>query len=287
MADLQSAQVVPFEVQEITAVNTDVGVEVFYFGSEEYADVVVSAAGDITFAHGASVGTKAADSEVGLPTRNGIYDVSDATTDTFVEFLRDINASRNWRVRLVGFRAADLANNTLDTRTAAQCNISPVLLLKDSGVSPQLTTFHSAIRITAASVNGASGTAWINKITEIYAVGTCTVGTAVGYNDGEGALFGLRVVVYAINPVTGTQRRIWHSSAMSTTVAATFPDGTPGSSDDWGGLPLAGNPGEDLLVLLQNSGTSATAVTSPTLRVKGYRELASVGRGSRFFQSNI
>lgn len=283
MATFQEADKLVYQKQEITAVSTDTGIELQYFGSQKYADVAVDATtGDITVKHGADSSSEVVDTSVGLPTANGVFDVSDATVNTVGELIDYLDESSNWRGRPVAMRRADLLTNTLITKSQTECKLNPTALLRDTTIAVQTNTYTIGVRVGAKRLDGVSDGAWTNRITAIDGVATvATPGSASGYNDGEGAMTGLRLVVYSINDVLKTQRRVWNSAALTSAVAFAFTEA------DWGGQPLSSDPGEALLVLIQNSGTSATTITSPTLTVQGYREPGSVGRSERFYESNM
>lgn len=94
------------------------GLRIGYKGSQAGNTVEVAAGGDITLKHGA-VGSEAVDTTVGLPTKNGIYDVSDSASNTFAEIIADINNSANWYALPASVPPTYVANNTLATRSAA------------------------------------------------------------------------------------------------------------------------------------------------------------------------
>lgn len=76
--------------------------------------VTVAAGGDITFKVG-TAGSEAADTSVGLPTKNGIFDVSDAGADTIAEIIADLNASDNWYALPASVPPTYISNNTFAT----------------------------------------------------------------------------------------------------------------------------------------------------------------------------
>lgn len=291
MANLQLAQKLPYVEQLISAVSTDTAIEIMNFGprtsivtSSTYADASVNAGGDLLLRKGSivdstAVVTASADTNIGSPTLNGTIDLSSpaAAVDTYGEVADLINSSQDWRCRLVGVRRADLTNNTLidrSTGVASRCNIVMVPLLRDTTTAVQTNTFTIGLRITPKQLHTPAGYGWLNSITDITAnVTFAAAGTGTGYNDGEGALNDCRVIVYSINDVLKTQRRVWYSGPLTTGVTAQF------DSADWKFQDLTGDPGEDLLVLVQNSGTGAVTLTAPTITVNGYRQL--VGGATR------
>jgi hypothetical protein len=266
----------------ISVVSTDTAAEMFYFGSQKYADAEVLAAGDLVLSHGASLAAKIGDTDIGSPTLTGTFDLSTpaAAVDTYGELFDLANKSPNWRIKPGAVRRADKTDNTLIALAATQCNQSVVSLLRDTTSPVQTTTYTIGVRVSAGAVNGPNDSGWINNITTITGVATATAGSGAGYNDGEGALDGIRVVVYAVNDILKTQRRLWASATIATTVAFSY------GVTDWGGNPLSGFPEEALLVLIQNSGTGATTITSPSLTVKGYRTAVESGRLGRWSESN-
>lgn len=110
-----------------------VGLLVRYTGSQESGTVEVAVTtGDITFKVGA-LGAEAADTAVGLPTKNGIYDVSNAAADTFDEIVADINASGTWQAVLVDIPGGLSSNAALVTKSATQAKTPKgVQLLTDT-----------------------------------------------------------------------------------------------------------------------------------------------------------
>jgi len=292
MVTYADAEKRPFAQQSITAVSTDGGMELFYEGAQPYADVEVDAAtGDIELHHGASSSTEIPDASLGLPIADettGIMDVSDAEALTAGLVLDYINKSTNWRMRPLAMRRADLMANTLITAAQTQCNLTPLTLLRDTTVAVQTNTYTIGIRISASDLKAPMSGGWQIHVTKIYAIATATKGTGTGYNDGEGALNDIRVIAYSVNDVMKSQRRLW-TDILATGVGETYVadyDGT--NAPTWGGSPLSADPGDDMLILIQNSGTSATTPTSPTLTVDGYMTQVGGSRtGVTFRECNV
>jgi len=266
---------------QITAVNTDPAMYVSYFGPQVYAEVVVDAGGDIEFEHGASSSAEVADDSLGLPIADettGIIDVSDAEANTYGEIFDYINTKANWQCRLGAVRRADISNDSMLLKAETECvRGTEVSLLRDGDTATQTVTWTMGVRLTA---NKAFQSPWLESgecvgIDAIQATVTFTVGTGTGYDDGEGALNGCRIIVYAVNDYKGTQRRLYYSP--TTLTSNTLKSLT---TTDFGGQSLIGNPGEDLLVLVQNSGSTGvpTKLTAPTIFVSGFRVLGGASR---------
>jgi hypothetical protein len=283
MGSYTEAEKRPFTRRTIAAVDTDGAIEVFYNGDQVYADVQVAAGGDVTFQDGASAAAAAADDSIGVPTANGVMDVSNAGCDTVGEFVDHINKSTNWRARPLAMRRADSTNNTLITRTVAAAHLVPVTLLRDGGEKPQTNTFTVGLRISTRDLRAPVVGGWTIHLTNLIASATCTKGTGTGYDDGEGALNDIRILVYSINDLLKAQRRVW-SDILATTVAETY---TATSTPGWGGEPLAADPGEDMLVMIQNSGTSATEITAPSIIADGYMTQTCGSRTETFRACNV
>lgn len=96
------------------------GLRVGYKGSQASATIEVSSDGDITLKHG-TLGAEAVDTGVGLPTKNGIYDVSDAAANTFKKIIDDINASENWYAIPASVPPSFVSTDTLATLSAVAC----------------------------------------------------------------------------------------------------------------------------------------------------------------------
>ena len=92
---LQHAMLFREPVSRRNAVDACVAARVRYKGPQASWTVEVGANGDITLSHGAA-GAEIADVSVGLPTLNGIIDVSDAAAATFHLIKVHLNASENW-----------------------------------------------------------------------------------------------------------------------------------------------------------------------------------------------
>jgi hypothetical protein len=83
----------------------------------ENATIEVAAGGDITVKSG-DRGSEAADALVGLPTKNGIYDVSDGDANTLLEIINDLNASGRYFACAVDIPPSMSSNNTFATLSA-------------------------------------------------------------------------------------------------------------------------------------------------------------------------
>ena len=131
-----------------------VGMLIRYVGGQESGTVTVSAAGDITFKHGA-VGAEANDTSIGGAADAGAtLDVSVATEDTFGECVDLINATTRWQAVLIDVLRSDSSNDTLATLSATQAKLvvglavvvdTSVALKLGSLVAPQI--FRTDIRV--------------------------------------------------------------------------------------------------------------------------------------------
>lgn len=274
---------------QITAVNTDPAMYLSYKGPQIYGEVSVNASGDIILEHGASSSVEVADGSLGLPISDettGIIDVSDAEANTYGEIYDYINTKTNWKCRLGGVRRADIANDSLLLKAETEVTRdSETPLYKDGDTAVQATTWSIGVRVTnnRAFMTPSLFSGECIGIDAIQATVTFTVGTGTGYDDGEGALNGCRIIVYAVNDDLKTQRRLYYSPATLT--SNTLKSLT---TADWGGQPLQGGPGEDLLVIVQNSGTtgSPTKLTAPTIIVGGYRFIGGVSRVQKSYRES-
>jgi hypothetical protein len=102
-------------------------------GSGVTGYVAVAAGGDWTLYK--SSGNP--DSSVGIPTSNGIIDVSDTDADTWLEVAAHLNASTNWELNLLGALPSHSTNNTLAALSATNncSNAAGVKLYADPAVA--------------------------------------------------------------------------------------------------------------------------------------------------------
>lgn len=121
---------VPFGLVDDVAI----GLLVRYVGAQASGTVEVAADGNITLKHG-PVGSEVVDTTVGLPTLNGVIDVSDASADTYGEVADHINASANWDCVIVDSIRSRSINDALLIKTATQARVPegvPLLLDTDT-----------------------------------------------------------------------------------------------------------------------------------------------------------
>lgn len=95
VVELQQAALFRENVSRRNAVDACIASRIRYTGPQASWTVQVAANGDITLRHGVAA-AEIADVSVGLPTLNGIIDVSDATALTFHLVKVHLNASANW-----------------------------------------------------------------------------------------------------------------------------------------------------------------------------------------------
>lgn len=122
---------VPFGLQDDVAI----GLLVRYVGAQESGTVEVAADGNITLKHGA-FGAEVVDTTVGIPTLNGVIDVSDAGADTYGEVADHINASANWDCVIVDSIRSRSIDDALLLKTATQARVPEgVQLLQDTSTA--------------------------------------------------------------------------------------------------------------------------------------------------------
>jgi hypothetical protein len=187
----------------------DIGLVVRYKGSQASATVEVSAAGDITFKHGAS-GAEAVDSTIDSGGNDaGVIDVSDSNANTFGEVVDLINASSNWEAFLVGVLrsdSSDASTGSLLTMSATQAKKT----LAESGVRLYKDT-SKVLNIAVAIKNKRFPNGFtksedkINEVNGIVSKNTYGSGTSL-------------IQVYEINPNTLTETKIFERAGGATTV---------------------------------------------------------------------
>jgi hypothetical protein len=136
--------------------DSDAAIEIKYIGTSASATVTVASGGDITLKHGAAA-SEAADTTIKLPTGGsaGVIDVSDTDANTFAEVVDHINASPNWRARLVTALRTDSSNDTLlamNETTLNAANDFTTTLLKDTSIA-----LNVGVELSVAAVQTANG----------------------------------------------------------------------------------------------------------------------------------
>lgn len=96
------------------------GINIQYNGPDKYYSVTVSSAGDITLKTGNTSGSLTATDACGLPTANGVFDVSDSLANTFAKVLNNINATQYFRAQAIGVGGDWISNNTLYDKSETQ-----------------------------------------------------------------------------------------------------------------------------------------------------------------------
>lgn len=250
---------VPAVVTPISAVSTDVGIEIVYTGPQASATVEVAAGGDMTLKIGA-LGAEAVDTTIGSPNLDGVFDLSSpaAAVDTYGELIDLINVNPYWKARLVGVMRSDLTNNTLITRSAAQCKNVVVSLLRDTTVILTATVYVIGTRLSRLSLLGGDNGGIINGITRIEGIGTSAGAHALQ--------------VYSCNPQTKTDTLIFTGTVASAT-AYEYND------VDFGAIgAILSKPNEELYVRHQ---ADTATITSPRLQVQGFHQYLGQSAPSR------
>ena len=250
----------PHLITPITAVSTDTGIQIIYVGSQASATVEVAAGGDMTLKHGAS-GSEAVDTTIGSPNLDGVFDLSTpaAAVNTYGELVDLINATANWKARLVGVQRSDLTDNTLITRTAAQAKGVVVSLLRDTTVILTATVYAIGNRVGRLSLLGGNDGGIRHWITRIEGIGTSAGAHALK--------------VYSCNPQTKVDTLIFTGTVASAT-AYEYND------IDFGAMGgLCSKTNEELLV--QHEADTAT-ITAPRLQIQGYYEYLGMSAPSRY-----
>lgn len=240
----------------------DIAFLVRYKGTAASATVEVAAGGDITLKSGA-VGSEAADTSVGLPTKNGVYDVSDALADTLGEIVDDINLSADWQAVIIDGLRSDSSNDSLLLLSATQAKVEDGLKIKwDTDTVGFALTQLVAPEKLRTSIQGylVQGkvkalfpfTGTRGEIKRLSGVSTYSSGTSTFelYSDGQG--------------VAATEVKFFSLAAGATTAEKEALDGDK--------VPAVGDWGKRLVARLKNSAAMATA----TLRGDGrlFRSLA-------------
>jgi hypothetical protein len=191
---------------KIVADDTDAVLKVRYVGSQASASVEVSAAGDITFKHGAA-GALAVDPTIDSGGNDaGVIDVSDANANTYGEVIDLINASPNWEAYLVGGLRADNANASTGSILEAVAvtmtpNVTEVTLVQDTS-----KVLNMNIRVGKRSNVTGSEEKAAAEIYGINSLNTFSSGTS-------------KIQVYEIDEVAKTETKIYEVAGGATTVA--------------------------------------------------------------------
>jgi hypothetical protein len=182
-----------------------IGIVVKYVGDEASATVTVSAAGDITFKHGAA-GAEAFDSTIDSGGDDpGVIDVSDANANTLGEVVDLINASANWKAFLKDALRADSA----DASTGSLLARTETTLVPSVTETPLYTdtskTLNMSLRISSRIyVNGTE----VNSAAELYRViskNTFASGTS-------------KIQIYEVDELAKTETKITEFAGGATTV---------------------------------------------------------------------
>lgn len=255
----KSDTIVPAVVTPITAVSTDVGIQIVYTGPEASATVEVAAGGDMTLKIGA-LSSEAADTTIGSPNLDGVFDLSTpaAAVNTYGELIDLININPYWKARLVGVLRSDLTNNTLITLSATQCKNIVVGLLRDTTVILTATVYAIGTRLSRYNLTGGNDGGIINGITRIEGIGT-----SAGAHE---------LQVYSCNPQTKVESLVFTGTVASAT-AYEYND------VDFGALgALLSKANEELYVRHQ---ADTATITSPRLQVLGYHQYLGMSAPSR------
>jgi len=230
------------------AVDSDVALEIQYVG-ESASATVTSAAANLTFKQGAA-GAEAVDATIGAA---GVIDTNAASYDTFGEVQDNINASANWRCRLVTVLRTDSSDAACLARSETTLNAGTdwkVDLYKDSsaalniGVAYETGTLNvqpvrSRYAIVDANEMGTLAKVYQAKATTTYASGTST--------------FKIYKVVTDRYGVIQSETEIYSAASGATTV-----EGTLDFSDS--GLGADTDLGYKLIVRVENSAAMTAAV---------------------------
>lgn len=149
--DYRATGIIPINRQHASLTAGGIGllIKKLRGAAQLYYDIAVDAStGDITIRSGASSGAAAADTNFGLPTKNGVYDVSDSTANTFAKIIADINASTSLRAIPGDAAVGWISNNTLFTRSATEITGAGLPLYLDVAVALITSTFITPIRLS-------------------------------------------------------------------------------------------------------------------------------------------
>lgn len=188
--------------------DVDVALKVRYVGSQASASITVSAAGDITFKHGA-VGALVVDPTIDSGGDDpGVIDVSDASANTYGEVVDLINASANWEAYLVGGLRADNANASTGsllarTETTLVPKATEVDLYQDtSKVLNMSIRVGTRTKVTGTEEKGAA------EIFSIISTNTYASGTSL-------------IKVYEVNEIDKSETLVYQKAGGATTVEQT------------------------------------------------------------------
>lgn len=248
----------------------------------ENATIEVAAGGDITVKSG-DRGSEAADTLVGLPTKNGVYDVSDGDADTIREIIEDLNASGRYYASAVDIPPSMSSNNTFATLSATDIKRDRdggTLLAADYAEIDVLKSgsFILGIGLHPAALDDAeSEEDWALRDRQMYPVRrhrpyfradleyVLKNTTAVGATAATDLL-----KIYRIrNGDLSTEEVIWARETAATTVQFVLPE------DGKQGPILRGNPGDQYFVVLDS--TDDTTPDPADFIVQGTIELSGNG----------
>jgi hypothetical protein len=188
----------------------DIGLVVRYIGDEASATVTV-ASGDLTFKHGDAASEAVDDTIDSGGDDEGVIDVSDANANTMGKVVDLINASANWEARLVDCLRADAAAGYLKNLSEETItpNTETLNLPKDTSAALNLSISLSNTGIQAfldslGSPFEGDANYYIKALYGTY-VNTYGSGTS-------------KIQVYDIDPVAGTEKKIFEEVAADTTV---------------------------------------------------------------------
>lgn len=218
--------------------------EIEYIGDEDSGVVTVESDGNLTMKHG-DLASEAADTTIQLPATTagtaGVIDVSDASANTLGEVVDHINASANWRARIVDGLRTDSANDTfLAAAEASASGTSPLTVYFDTDVA-----LHTSKMLTLATLDDPG--ADIRAIHRLYnANGYSTYGSGT-------STFQVYSVITDQFGVVISETPIWSEAAGATATAKDF------SIDDGSSIKPANRElGYRLLVRIANSALMAS-----------------------------
>lgn len=246
----------PLTLEDIVAVDTDIGIRIVYIGTEGSGTVLVDASGDITLKHG-DIGSEAFDAQIGIPSLGAIIDVSNASANTFGEVVDHINASDRWRAQLMGVRRTDSSNDSLlvfaGTPDPLQAKQIVVDCLKDTSVA---LTIGIKITSTLPGVGMGDGSYRHGVYRCSYLSGTAT---------GSSLTHAARII--SVDDVNGVETVLWSD--------VTDPDASASEFTDvlWGRGGICVSKHGDALLFHYILGGTTPAIVSPTMLVSPCRAI--------------
>lgn len=138
------------------------------------------------------------DSTVGIPTLNGLIDVSNASGNTFLEVWANINASDNWQCQLLGVLPTHVSTATLDSVAATTdvTNAEGYEFLSSTAVEYDGTDF-SGVGLAISGSYFAGKNVWVKERNFFNTLYRITYNLT--YASGVTVLN-----IYAVDDVTGT-----------------------------------------------------------------------------------